>query len=214
MKETNLQRIDESLLQEHSCLDATDYCYFLGEYAGGLGFKHSEMNQLINNLKKPIDRQHLPEWHYKEQAIQQIAFLLMSTPAWNKLKSGTWVPMPPSKIKSDAAYDDCILRILKRAQQFEETLDIRELLLAKTSRNPAHTPGSKRPTVEDHLGNLIIDETLKEPLPNKAVIIFDDIITTGSGFKAAQKILKNNFPEVPVIGVFVARNIKIADSDE
>lgn len=211
MEVIRLQRIDESILPEHSCLETTDYCYFLGEYASGRGFNHSEMNQIINNLKKPINRKHLPEWHFKEQAIQKIAFWLMSTNSWEKLKSCTWVPMPPSKIKSHSEYDDCILRILKRAKQFELKLDVRELLLAKTSRDPAHNPGNKRPSIADHFNNLMIDEGLKDP-PPRAIVIFDDVITSGASFKAAQKILLKNFPEVPIVGIFVARNIKIIDA--
>ena len=119
--------------------------------------------------------------------------------------------MPPSKIKSHSEYDDCTLRILKRAKQFELTLDVRELLLAKTSRDPAHNPGNKRPSIADHFNNLMIDEGLKDPLP-RAIVIFDDVITSGASFKAAQKILLKNFPDVPIVGIFVARNIKIIDA--
>lgn len=205
-----LQRIDESILQEHSCLETTDYCYFLGEYASGRGFKHSEMNQVINNLKKPIDRKHLPEWHFKEQAILKIAYWLMSTKSWEKLKRYTWIPMPPSKTKADPSYDDCVFRILQRTQQIEKALDLRELLLAKISRDPAHNPGSRRPTIRDHLSNLSVDQTVKEP-PPQAIAIFDDVITSGASFKAAQTILEKNFPGIPIIGIFVARNIKVTD---
>jgi predicted amidophosphoribosyltransferase len=134
----------------------------------------------------------------------------MSSNSWAKLKSCAWVPMPPSKIRSDSAYDDCVLRILKRAQQFELSLDIRELLIARSNRDPAHNPGSKRPSVADHFKNLILDEKLKAPLPT-AFIIFDDVITSGASFKAAQQVLRNHFPRIPVIGVFVARNIKVMD---
>jgi len=210
MEEIKLQRIDASILPDHSCLEASDYCYYLGEYASGRGFKHSEMNQVINNLKKPIDRKHLPEWHFKEQAIQQIAFWLMSTKSWMKLKYCTWVPMPPSKIKSHPAHDDCTLRILNRVQQFEKALDVRELLLAKASREPAHNPSSKRPSIVDHLNNLVVDENLIDPIPH-AIVIFDDVITSGASFKAAQKILQNKYSEIPIVGVFVARNIKVDD---
>ncbi len=50
MEPVNLLKIDASLLQDHSCLDLTDHCYFFGEYSGKKGFNHSEMNQLIWNF--------------------------------------------------------------------------------------------------------------------------------------------------------------------
>lgn len=209
LKVSNLQRIDELLTDNHSFLESTDHCYFLGEYVSGLGFNHSEMNQLINNLKKPIERKPLLEWRHKEMAISKIASLLVSTALWSKLKLCTWVPIPPSKIKDDPQHDDCILRILKQAQQIEKNLDIRELLLAKNNREPAHLPGNKRPTLQEHLNNLIINkEQLHTPVSTKAIVIFDDIITTGASYKAAQHVLNKQFPETIIIGVFVGRNSK------
>lgn len=120
--------------------------------------------------------------------------------------------MPPSKTKSHPAYDDSTLRILKRAQEYESNLDVRELLLARSSREPAHNPGSNRPSISDHFNNLMVDEKLKEPLP-RVIVIFDDVITSGASFKAAQKILQQNFPEMSIVGIFVARNIKVQDGN-
>lgn len=210
MEPIKLQKIDEIFLPEHSCIEPTDRCYFVGEYASGRGFNHSEMNQVINNFKKPMDRKELPEWYYKEQAILKIAYWIASTTSWDKLKSGTWVPMPPSKTKSDPHYDDRLWKVLLKMKEIESSLDIRELLLAKTSREAAHNPGAVRPRVQDHLKNFILDELQKNPKP-RAIILFDDIITSGAHFKAAQTIIQKEFPEVPIIGFFVARNVKVED---
>lgn len=208
-----LQRIDESILQEHSRLEPTDYCYFLGEYASGQGFKFSEMNQVVNNLKKPIDRKHLPEWHFKEQAILKIAYWLMSLNSWDKLKRYTWVPIPPSKAKSDPVYDDRLFRILMKVKELEKALDLRELILRKTSRDAAHMPGSKRPTVQELSEDLYVDEMIADPTP-EGIVVFDDVITSGASFKAAQSLLQKRYTTVPIIGIFVARNIKvIMDTD-
>lgn len=207
MEPIKLQKIDESLLPEHSCIESTDRCYFVGEYASGRGFNHSEMNQVINNFKKPMDRKELPEWYYKEQAILKIAYWIASTTSWDKLKTGTWVPMSPSKTKSDPHYDDRLCKVLLRMKEIEGSLDIREFLLAKTNREAAHNPGAVRPRVEDHIKNFTLDDSQKNPKP-RAIILFDDIITSGAHFKAAQTIIQKEFPEVPVIGLFVARNAR------
>ena len=207
MEPIKLQKIDESLLLEHSCIEPADRCYFVGEYASGRGFNHSEMNQVVNNFKKPMDRKELPEWYYKEQAILKIAYWIASTTSWDKLKIGTWVPMPPSKTKSDPHYDDRLWKVLLKMKEIEDSLDIRELLLAKTSREAAHNVGAVRPRVQDHLKNFTLDELQKNPKP-RAIILFDDIITSGAHFKAAQTIIQNEFSEVPIIGLFVARNVR------
>lgn len=208
-----LQRIDESILQEHSLLEPTDYCYFLGEYASGQGFKFSEMNQVINNLKKPIDRKHLPEWHFKEQAILKIAYWLMSLNSWDKLKRYTWVPIPPSKAKSDPAYDDRLFRILMKVKELEKALDLREFILRKTSRDAAHMPGSRRPTVQELSTDLYVDETIADPIP-EGIVVFDDVITSGASFKVVQSLLQKRYTNVLIIGISVARNIKvITDTD-
>lgn len=156
-----------------------------------------------------MDRKDFPEWYYKEQAILKIAFWIVSTPSWAKLKSATWVPMPPSKIKSDPHYDNRLLRVLLKMQEIEKSLDIRELILTKSNREAAHNPGAVRPKVQDHIENFILNSALKNP-PPEAIILFDDIITSGSHFKAAKTMIKNAFPEIPAIGLFVARNTRIS----
>lgn len=207
MEKFKLQKIDESLQREHSCLELNDQCYFFGEYTGRKGYSHSEMNQLIFNFKKPMDKKGKVDWHYKDKEIVKISELLLSIKGWSKLKDYTWVPMPPSKIKSDATYDDRLSRVLLKIKESENKLDVRELLIAKSSREPAHDPNSqKRPSISDHLANFTLDESLKMPLP-RAIAIFDDVITTGASFKAAQSILQKPYPGIPIIGIFIARNI-------
>lgn len=48
MGNLRLQRIDESLIAAHTYLEQSDLCFFLGEYASGCRFQHSEIN---NELK-------------------------------------------------------------------------------------------------------------------------------------------------------------------
>lgn len=154
-----------------------------------------------------MDRKGRSEWYYKEQAILKIAYWLISTASWEKLKTATWVPIPPSKTKSDPHYDDRLWRVLLKMKENEPSLDIRELLLAKSSREAAHNPGAVRPKVNDHINNFIFDASQSSPKP-RAIILFDDIITSGAHFKASQTIIQKELPEVPVIGLFIARNAR------
>lgn len=215
MEPIKLQKIDEALLPEHSCLESTDYCYFIGEYAGKQGFdyKHptqaiENMNDVIQNFKKPMDRKGRPEWDHKEQAILKIAHWLMSTPSWEKLKNATWVPIPPSKTKFDSQYDNRLWQVLLKMKAHENSLDMRELLLATSNREAAHNPGAARPSISDHLDNFALNNSQENPKP-RAIVLFDDIITSGATFKAAQIIIQKIFLNLPIIGLFIARNIKV-----
>lgn len=51
-----------------------------------------------------------------------------------------------------------------------------------------------------------IDRELSEPTPTSLVVV-DDVLTTGAHFKAMKRILNMTFPDVPLIGVFVARRV-------
>lgn len=205
METIKLQKIDELLLREHSCLTSEDYCYFLGEYAGGQGYQHSDTNQLIHNLKKPSNKKNQKEWAYKEKAIITVAELLMSTTAWPKLKKYTWVPIPPSSTKTHSEYDDRLVKVLNKMREFENNLDLRELLTSIDDRQPAHL-ATKRFAIEEHYNNLKVDLSLREPPPN-AIVIFDDVILSGAGYKAAKLHLSKIFPNIPIIGIFIARAV-------
>lgn len=162
------------------------------------------MNQLIFNLKKEMDRKGKSEWSYKEEAIKTVANLFVENPNWNNMKQYTWIPFPPSKIKSDPKYDDRLLRVLESMQKKVKDLDIKEMLISRKNREAAHLAGP-RSTIEDHLRNLDVRQEFKS-FSAKSLIIFDDVITTGASFKAAQKILSQYFPTTPIIGIFIARS--------
>lgn len=200
-----LQKIDELLIKEHSCLEPNDKCFFFGEYAGKKGYQHSPINQLIFNLKKEPTRKEELDWHYKEKAILFVADLISSSFNSEKLKETTWIPFPPSKKKNDSRYDDRLVKILEKVNVCKLGLDVRELLFIKQSRESAHREG-RRFTIEEHLENLSIDRNLLNPTP-KMMIIFDDVITSGASFKAAQKILSRYYSNVLIEGVFIARSL-------
>ncbi len=81
------------------------------------------------------------------------------------------------------------------------------VLTIKSNRSAAHDPQILvRPTPQDHLVNFKLNNTLLDPEP-KAIVIFDDVITTGASFTAAKKILETSFLKVVSIGIFIARNI-------
>lgn len=200
-----LQRIDDQLLSKHHCLNPEDECYFFGEYAGRMGCQHSPMNQLIFNFKKPLDRRDKPDWQYKGRAIKEVVTILTTLNAWDKIKTFMWVPMPSSKTKEDPAYDDRLTAVLQEIAKSYPLLNIREILINSVGRISAHD-SVRRPTVDEHYDAFKID-TKKLIKSTNNIIIFDDVITTGASFKAAQRKLKEVYPDARVIGIFIARSV-------
>lgn len=199
-----LTQIDSLLLPDYPHLEKTDDCLFFGEYTSRAGYAHSEINQLINNFKKGVEKKGLPEWWYKNDAINRIVELFLNNSSFLEI-GYTWIPIPSSKIESDVEHDDRLWQVLKGLKDKKQSLDIRKLIVAKKSRSSAHG-SEKRPTISDHLGNWYIDTSKIQPKPD-GVVIFDDVITTGCSFKAAQKLLHSHFPAVPIMGVFIGRRV-------
>lgn len=204
MADLRLTRIDELLRVDHVRLADTDTCYFLREYTSGVGYAHSDTNDLISNLKKPVDRRGRPEWKHKERAMARVAKELRATINPRYLESATLVPMPPSKSKTDPQYDDRLLTILKLLGE-GRTLDVRELLVRTMSVAASHT------TIETRdpgriAQDLAVDESLAQPAPTR-IALFDDIITTGAHYRAASTVLTIRFPAAEIIGIFIARRV-------
>ena len=190
-------------MDEHRYLDSNDECFYYGEFTAGMGFSHSETNQLIHNFKKTIDRKELPEWRYKEVAIKKIAELIRNS--LNKSLTITLVPTPPSKAKDDLLYDNRIPQALDLACRNLDNIEFRELVVQKTTLPPFHVSGNKLGP-----GELVevykIDSSLIAPAPER-IIVVDDVITTGSHFKAMKTILSKQYPNALIKGIFIARRV-------
>lgn len=199
-----LSIVDNLTRPDHCHLDEGDYCYYIGEYTARRGFSFSPTNQLIYNFKKKPDRRDRPEWRYKLDAIREIGAAFRSSLGDDFLTTVTLVPMPPSKVRGDPMYDDRMMQMLRLACNGLVS-DIRELLLQRESTIPVHE-AEVRPTVDDLASNFIIDESCAEPAPSK-IALFDDLLTTGAHFKAAQRVIQSRFPGVPIAGFFVARRV-------
>jgi hypothetical protein len=197
-----LTKLDELYLPHHYYLTATDECYFGGEYTAGQGYAHSATNQLIHNLKKDMARRGLPEWRYKEGAIRQVAANLRDSLTPEFLASATFVPVPPSKVASDPEYDDRMTQVL---QLLGGHIDVRELVAQRESTERVHTAAS-RPKPPELYNNYEIVQPFTDPPPSQVAVV-DDLLTTGAHFKAMQRILTETYPNIHVVGIFIARRV-------
>lgn len=202
-----LTKIDELLSQDHYYLTNEDTCYFFGEYTAGEGHSFSNTNQLIFNFKKRLDTRQTPQWQHKERAISTVGAMIRTAILPNQIGRVTFVPIPPSKARTDPMYDDRMVRALRAAlAHIPGGGDIRELVLQNDSTDPVHMQDCRRPSPQQLILNYRIDETILEPAPT-IIFIVDDVLTTGSHFKAVDQMLKNSFPNVRTAGMFIARRV-------
>ena len=195
--------IDELTRLDHHQLNDNDQCYFLGEYTAHAGYNKSPTNSLIWNFKKSLDRRGKPEWKYKKHAILRAAKAFRiglgeDPPPW------TFVPIPPSKKPGHRYYDDRITQMLQAIWP-DKKIDIRELIIQKKSTETAHG-SSVRPTPQQIKAVYRIDKDLTIPEP-ATIAVVDDVLTTGAHFRAASEVLKEQFPETPILGLFIARRV-------
>lgn len=206
---SRLTKIDELTRGDHSFLDAGDECLFFGEYTARKGWSYSATNKLILNFKKPVERRGRPEWRYKTQAINEVARAFSSN-IGNAFSSITLVPVPPSKLRIDPAYDDRMMDMLRALRAPSGmTSDVRELVI-QTGPMPAAHGSVTRPPPSEWEKVYAIDEAQAQSVPAWIGII-DDLLVTGCRFRALSNVLRRRFPEARITGLFIARRVPEAD---
>lgn len=200
------QRIDDLTRGDHFHLTPDDQVLFLRERTSE-GYKASETNQLISNLKiEPRFRNTNPNrWYYKTQAIEQCARELVEAVGAGLLQV-TSIPVPPSAARGTLEYDDRMLQVLNAANRYVRggTLDIRELVVQREAIRAAHTNPGNRPSIEELYANYVIDEHYATPIPTTLVIV-DDVLTAGNHFKAMHRKLLERFPQARTLGLCITR---------
>jgi len=179
-----------------------DECYHARERLSKGGFKASETNQLIDNLKKDPSTRGTPQWKWKQKAIRQFASELADV--FNETQQYLVSAIPTSTVKSDPTYDsrlDDALSLLVRARPLI-TIDCPLQFLA------SHTPQHRR---DDRMSPQEIYELLEwtgfAAPPGSLIVLIDDVITCGAHFKACKRMILDHHPTLRVIGAFWAKTI-------
>ncbi len=187
---------------DHYHLEAEDRCLFFGEYTSRKGFDHGETNNLISNLQKPIARKDFADYRYKAVAIDTIAAAIRRASGKAVRGEVLIIPAPPSKPRGHADYDD---RIEQIARRIAPTADVRCLLETVAPREQAKR-ADHRPSIDELAESMRVVTELLTPAPTSLVLL-DDVITNGTTFKAAQRLLRAHCPDVKFVGLFVARRV-------
>lgn len=201
------QQIDDLTRGDHFHLTQSDQVLFLHERTSE-GYKASDTNQLITNLKIEPKFQGGNRRYHKTRAIERCAREIVEALGAAPLRQVTLVPIPPSAARGTPEYDDRMLQVLTTANRFlpadGPALDIRELVFQRAAIRAAHANPGNRPTIAELVANYDIDERVAMPMPMVLVIV-DDVLTAGNHFKAMQQKLLERFPQARTIGVFIAR---------
>ncbi|WP_130613360.1 phosphoribosyltransferase [Fluviispira sanaruensis] len=211
------QKIDKLIIQDHRYLDRDDECFFFAEYFNKDGViinqGYGAGDNLISNLKIKKSETKRLKYGHKAKAIKQCADLIVKCFTVDKLKECLFIPIPPSKTKDDPEYDDRINQILISIQEEAKLInsDIKfiDLLSTKLSREQTSSHSGKNLTPKEHIDNWVISPLNEDLNKYEVIIIFDDVITTGSQFKAAKNIVQSLNTSAKIIGLFVARRVLI-----
>ena len=196
--------IDDSSRPDHTFIQPDDTCLYLYEYTAGQNYKFSETNQLIVNLKKKPSLAGTAQYGYKAPAIARCAAEIRGGFNVGWMNTATFVPVPGSKAPGDPDYDD---RMQQVCRLLGPKVDVRTLVIQTQSTAPAHEAGGgHRVSVDELLAIYKIDESLTGPAPTYLAVV-DDVLTTGTHFRAMKTVLASRFPGVPILGAFVARRV-------
>ena len=208
-----LTKIDELTLYQHHYLDPDDECHYFGEYIAKGGYD-TEFNQLILNFKiRPSDIARNPRRQYhKNQAISKCAEMFKGA-IYDKFPAH-FIPMPPSKCEDDPNYDDRTLQLCAQICDGNKNWILTDLLRPKRTIEAFHSISGKRPTPSE-LADILIVSDARYKLNTDTIFLVDDVLTTGSHYKAAKSILLNRFGHgIDVIGLFIARTIHPSPLDD
>ena len=206
---TRFTKVDDLTRGDHYYIRPEDECYHLGEYMSRQGYAGAT-NDLIQNLKKPMERRGRPEWKWKAWAIDKCSQMLQDSFGASGFGAGTVIPVPPSKVKADPAYDDRLSQVLQKASA-PFNADVRELIFQAENLGAFHD--GERVSIQELLDNYRIDQALLAPLRNGTAFVFDDVLTNGTHYRAMKGKILETYPQARVIGIFMARR-KIPQGDE
>jgi len=210
-----LQLIHRSQMDIHPYLNEYDKCYFIGEYTAGRDYTASDINQVIKNIKiNPSVRTNNPtRWPYKERDIKKVASWFNSQLTQEGVDKITFVPIPPSKSKTDPEYDDRMLQICWKMLDGFSNAEVTELLTQEHSMVAAHENPGHRPDPDTLIANY---RTNWHPgyHPREIVMLVDDVITEGAHFATCRRVIEHHFPQSRVVGLFVARRVYPPPEDD
>jgi hypothetical protein len=210
-REYRWRKTDESIVLIHCPDHEQSFLFYARTYTSRQGYQFSPTNQLILNFKiKPSEiRQNPKRLHYKQQAIRQFAAELITLlrDRRDSTQALTLVPMPPSKVRSDAEYDDRMEQVARAVAVGLEGVSWLPLLSIIQNIESYHQRTEGRDPDQLYALMQIEPSAAAQYQPHSVIILIDDVLTSGAHFTAARQRIQERFPEATVIGIFWAKAI-------
>lgn len=192
-----LSKYNHDLHNRHN-LTEEDECYYFIEATDG-GFKESESNNLLHNFKKPIDLKGQAPWRYRNRAVNNFATKL-SNISNLKQENLIVIPAPTSKKRASSIFNDRIDATVEKLKEHCPNIKIEYAFDAKDDVLESHRGGSRNlDDIKDNIEWLGLSEE-----PSSIIVFIDDTLTTGAHFRVCKEMILSHYPNVRVIGVFLA----------
>lgn len=204
-----LRKIDELTRPDHVLLDTSSDCYYFADYPGGNRPENLQnpIYSLIHNLKKKPNRRNTASWRYKIEAIQRCsAMIIRYFERAGNIDKYSFVPIPPSKNKSNPLYDPRLVHVLEGVKERLPECDIRDLLSLTSDMVASHRTRI-RPTIDELYQNYRLDRSQLFGI-RENIILFDDMITLGAHFQAAKRKILDSKEDAKVMGIFISRCVQ------
>lgn len=201
-----LQAIDDSNRSAHYHLEQSDECYFLHEFTSRKGYNFSPGNQFIFNFKKSPTKRLEAQYKYKLDAIQWAirTYQSLFDLGPSVYLGATFAPIPPSKVPGHPEYDDRLWQVVRGICEGRNA-DARELIRQVRSYEASHLVGEGGSRISPAQLQQLYQ--LVAPPPKPVVLLFDDVLSAGSHFRAAKNTILAAYPDTRVIGLFLARRV-------
>lgn len=200
-------RLEEWEIKNHrKFLDDTDECFYYFTYYPYSDLFENKGKQLIKNLKITMSEliAQPSRKKYKKNSITNVSQWLIDTiNQYPILTEYLWVPIPPSSTREAPEYDNRLLDILTLVK--EEIEDFRFADPLSINKSVEKSSKSNARDVNEKFNNLILKDNLI-PFDITKIIIFDDVLTTGSTFKAVKLKLATLKNIQKIIGIFIAKS--------
>lgn len=183
-----------ALATRPSELEHDDDCYFAREYTPlGRGM-NSVGTELVMNFKL---RSTDPNFHERKSLKTRAAYQFAEELAVFLQRQTAVCHIPTSKLRGDPDYDPRFDYVLRRLMTLRPDVMVATPFTIASSHTAVHSGGERTSTA---CYRFLRWQGLSGT--SRSLVIFDDVITSGSHFKACQRLVRENAPDITIQGAF------------
>ncbi len=196
------RKTDESIVLVHCPNHEQEFLFYARTYTIGQGYRFSETNQLVLNLKMSPNAPD-QRLRYKQQAIRRFASEVIDLLRNRRdpAQPLTLVPIPPSKERSHPEHDDRMEQVAEAVAAGLEQVSWLPLLSMSQSMESYHLRADGRDPEQIYALMQIETGVAEQSQAGSLIVLLDDVLTSGAHFTAARRRILEVFPDVTVLWV-------------